>query len=440
MSDHRLPASGHAPLGLAVLFLLAAALGGCGAIPWLGGEKDPTPPTKLTELVPEATLNVLWSDRISKGTKGRRLYLVPAVGGGRVFVADANGRVVAVDADNGRVLWERDTDLPFSAGPDLEGDRLVLGTASGLAVALSAADGRELWRAQLSGEVLSVPRYTGAGQVVVHTLDDTIFALDANKGTELWRAVYPAPILTLRGSSTPAVVPGGLLIGLAGGKLVKLDPADGTPLWEVTVTAPRGRSELSRIADVDADPIVVGNMVFVGTYNGDLAAVDLNSGSVQWRRQLSSHAGLAADTADLFVTDSDDRLWAADPVDGGGRWRQERLKFRQLTAPALVDNRILVGDLDGWLHLIAQDDGRLLARTRVAKGAIAARPVVSGGRIFVYANDGTLSAVTLGSAPAGVRGASNQRAEAGDRAAIPSDVSGTVSRSPAGPPAATSPP
>ncbi len=428
----------HRPLvlRLAAPIAFAIAVGGCSYIPWLGGEKDPTPPAKLADLVPEATLVTLWSERVTKGSQGRQLFLIPAVGGGRVYVADARGRVVAVNADNGRVVWERDTKLPFSAGPDLEGDRLVLGTSSGLAVALSSSDGHELWRAQLSGEVLSVPRHSGAGQVVVHTLDDTITALDAANGSELWRASYPAPFLTLRGSSAPAVAPGAILVGLSGGKLIKLDPTDGTPLWEVTVTPPRGRSELARIADVDADPIVVGNLVFVGTFQGDLAAVDLDSGAILWRRQLSSHAGLAATTGDLFVTGSDDQVWAADPAGGAGRWRQERLKNRQLTAPALIGDRIVVGDLQGWLHLIAQDDGRLVGRTRVAKQPIAARPVVAGGRIYVYASDGTLAALTVGAPPAGTRGTSNQPAEAGDRAAMPADDSNAA----AGYPAATPPP
>lgn len=434
--SHRPTVSGFATPRLAASILLAAALGGCSYIPWLGGDKDPAPPTKLADLVPEATLNVLWSERVSKGSQDRRLFLVPALGGGRIYVADARGRVVALSSDNGRTLWERETKLPFSAGPDLEGDRLVLGTTSGLAVALSASDGHELWRAQMSGEILSVPRYSGAGQVVVHTLDDTVAALDAANGSEVWRVSYPAPILTLRGSSTPAIVPGGILVGLSGGKLIKLDPADGTPLWEVTVTPPRGRSELARIADVDADPVVVGKLVFVGTYNGDLAAVDLDSGTILWRRQLSSHAGIAADPTNLFVTDSEDRVWAADPAGGAGRWRQERLKKRQLTAPALVGNQIVVGDLDGWLHLIAQDDGRLLGRTRVTKHAIMARPVVSGGRIYAYASDGTLAALTVGAAPGATRGTSNQPAESGDRASLPEDVSGTAP----GYPSATPPP
>jgi outer membrane protein assembly factor BamB len=391
---------------LPALLLLGSALtgtlGGCSYIPWIGGEKDPTPPTKLADLVPAATLSPLWSVRPTVGSEGRRLGLVPAVGGGRVYVADARGRVVALDSGTGRVLWERETGLGFSAGPDLSGDKLLLGTTGGEALMLAAADGREVWRSQLDSEVLSVPRASGEGKVIVHSLDDTVYGLDAGTGKELWRFGYPPPVLTLRGSSSPTLVPGGVAVGLSGGRLVKLDLADGAPLWDVLVTPPSGRSELARISDIDADPIPVGNLLFVGTYNGDLAAVDLASGAVQWRRELSSYAGLAATETELYVTDSEDLIWGADPVSGAGRWKQEALRFRRLTAPTPIGNLIAVGDLEGWIHLIAQSDGRLMGRIRLSgKGAITARPVAAGGRLYVYSNDGTVSALSLGGTPAG---------------------------------------
>ena len=418
------PLSPSRSVGRAALVALPLALAGCGAIPWFGGDKDPTPPTDLVDFVPEVGLTTLWSERLTRGGQGKRLRLVPAVGGGRVYVADARGRLVSVDAASGRVLWQRDTDLAFSGGPDLEGDRLILGTTGGQVVMLAAGDGREIWRAQLESEVLSVPRATDGGTVIVHTLDDAIYGLDAANGAELWRLNYPAPALTLRGSSSPAVTPTGVVVGLSGGKLVKVDPADGAPLWEVTVTPPRGRSELARIADIDADPVVIGNVVFTGTYNGDLAAVDLESGTVLWRRQLSAYAGLGASESNLFVTDSDDQIWGADPVSGAGFWKQERLRYRRLTAPAVLGRYIVVGDLDGYLHVVAQGDGRLVGRTRMTrKGPIFARPTVDAGRLFVYANDGTLAAFTLGPAPAPSRRAMrNEAQDAGEAsAAVPAD-------------------
>nr|WP_246194653.1 outer membrane protein assembly factor BamB [Allochromatium palmeri] len=392
---------GSSLLRLSLVLLLAMPLTGCGGIPWFGKEKDPTPPSPLPPLAQETGVNTLWSARPTRGTEGRRLYLVPALAEGRLYVADARGRVVALAADSGRELWQRETGLNFSGGPDVAGERLVLGTSQGELVALSTQDGHELWRAQLGSEVLSVPRLSATGQVFVHTLDDSLHGLDATTGQSQWRVNYPPPVLTLRGSSTPALTENGVIVGLSGGKLVKLDPKDGLPLWEVVITRPSGRSELARIADIDADPVLVGPTVYVGAYNGDLAAVDREHGEVLWRRELSAHAGLVADVdgpnADgLYVTDSEDQVWGAKMADGAGRWHQDQLRYRRLTAPALLGERLLVGDFEGYLHLLDKRDGRLVGRTRLTKTGISARPLVAGNRVYVYTDDGTLAALTLG--------------------------------------------
>ncbi|BCU06064.1 outer membrane protein assembly factor BamB [Allochromatium tepidum] len=388
--------SGSSLLRLSLVLVPAMLLAGCGGIPWFGKEKDPTPPSPLPPLAQETRFDTLWSTRPTRGTEGRQLYLVPALVEGRLYVADARGRVAALAADSGRTLWQRETGLAFSGGPDVAGERLVLGTSQGELVALSTQDGRELWRTQLGSEVLSVPRLGADGRVFVHTLDDSLHGLDAATGQSQWRIDYPPPVLTLRGSSTPALTENGIIVGLSGGKLVKLDPKDGLPLWEVIVTRPSGRSELARIADIDADPVVVGSTVYVGAYNGDLAAVDRELGEVLWRRELSAHAGLVADADGLYVTDSEDRVWGAAMADGAGRWQQDQLRYRRLTAPALLGERLLVGDFEGYLHLLDKRDGRLVGRMRLTKAGITARPLVSGNRVYVYADDGTLAALTLG--------------------------------------------
>jgi outer membrane protein assembly factor BamB len=413
----------------ALAALIALGLGGCSYIPWLGADKDPTPPTKLEDFVQEVGLNVLWSERLTKGSEGRRLDLVPAVGGGRIWVADSRGRVLAADLDSGRVLWERETDLPFSGGPELAGDRLVLGTSGGQVLALSATDGRELWRAQLDSEVLSVPRTSGQGQVIVHTLDDTLYGLDGATGAEQWRVGYPAPVLTLRGSSTPAVTPTGVVVGLSGGKLVKLDPADGTPLWEVTVTPPSGRSELARISDIDADPVVVGTLIFVGTYNGDLAAVDLESGTILWRRQLSSYAGPGRQRDRPLRH----RLGGSDLGRGSG----ERGRTLEAGAAALPpahrpgpDRKPHRGRRPGGLRPSHRPEGRSPGRPHphLQEGGHQ-RPAGGGGKpLVVYANDGTLAVLTTGSAPApSGRALKGQAAEGGAKAAIPATGGSTIS-------------
>lgn len=383
-----------------LLGLLALSLGGCSYIPWLAGEKDPRPPTELTPVVAEQGLTTLWSINTGKGTDGRRLSLVPAHQNGQLFVADARGLVTAVNASDGRVLWQRDTKLPLSGGPEVSGTRLVLGTTNGELLALAVADGSELWRAQVGSEILSIPRLAGE-QVILHTLNDSIFGFNATSGEELWHYDFQAPILTLRGSSTPLILGDHALVGVSGGRLAKVELATGLPEWITTVTPPRGRSELERIADLNATPVVAEQTIYVAAYNGDLAALDLTSGAVLWRRALSSYAGLTLADGTLYVTDADDIVWAAKPDDGAGLWKQEALRYRILSAPAVVGNTVLVGDLEGYVHLLARSDGRLQGRARLAKGAIQAPPMVIGGRVIVLGADGTLSASTLGAGTSG---------------------------------------
>lgn len=382
-----------------ILLLLGVLLAsGCSYIPWLSHEEDPRPPTELTDLKPEISVNVLWEREVGEGTDKRRLNLVPALQAGRLFVADGEGLVSAVNAADGRVLWQRETGLPFSGGPEVDGKHLIIGSNNGDLVALSASDGAERWRARVDSEVLSVPRIAGA-TVIVHTLDDSVYAFDLATGEERWKYSYRAPVLTLRGSSTPVIVGDAAIIGISGGKLVKLEVETGLPVWEATVSPPHGRSELERIADIDADPVVVDDVVFVATYNGDLAAVDLASGSVLWRRTLSAHEGLAADGGMLYVTDSDDVLWAASPADGAGTWKQEGLRYRRVTAPAVIGELLAVGDVDGYVHWLDRRDGRIVARLEVGDGPISTRPLAEGGRVYVLGDDGTLAALSPGSAP-----------------------------------------
>ncbi|MCF7991248.1 MAG: outer membrane protein assembly factor BamB [Thiohalocapsa sp.] len=380
-------------LQLATALFAASLLGGCAAIPGLGGEEDPNPPTELDKkMVQQVDVRTLWQTRIGKGTGGRQLHLVPAVAGGRVYVAGNRGRIAALSAADGRTLWERETEYAFSGGPDVGGDVLVLGTTDGEIVTMSNRDGSQRWRAQLDSEVLSIPRIVGDA-VVVHTIDNTVYALELADGGERWRYSYPAPVLTLHGSSTPTPAGDGVIVGFSGGRLVYIDLERGAPLWEVTVTPPRGRSELDRIADIDADPVVVDNIAYVGTFNGDLAAVSIDTGEILWRRELSAHAGLSADEASLYVTDSSDNVWAAERGDGAGRWRQDALANRRLTAPALLGNQLILGDFEGYVHILSRSDGRLLGFERIAKARIGHRPAIEGNTAFVYANDGTVAAV-----------------------------------------------
>ncbi|OGT89188.1 MAG: outer membrane protein assembly factor BamB [Gammaproteobacteria bacterium RIFOXYA12_FULL_61_12] len=376
---------------------MLSVLAGCNSmnpVDWVSPEKSSTPPSKLVEMKNKLTPVVLWSADVGGGAEEHLLKLAPAISGGRVYLANAKGMVVARDANTGKTIWSKDTKTPASGGPGV-GDGLVLiGTRDAEILALSADTGEIKWRARVSSEVLSVPK-ADAGVAVVHTLDGKLIGLDSSNGEKKWQYDYEVPVLSLRGSSSPVITGDAVICGLANGKLVALELSSGKLYWESVVGVSRGRNELDRMIDIDADPLVIDQALFVATYQGDLAAISLKNGNVGWRRQLSSYAGLGGNYRQIYVTDAQDHVWSFDPSNSTSMWKQTSLQYRRLTAPVPFGDYVVAGDYEGYLHWMKFEDGSIQARTKVGGSPITATPKVVGDVLYVYGDGGDFAAIKL---------------------------------------------
>ena len=376
--------------------LLAALLSGCAGLDTLkeayeglgdyfGGRDNAEPPKELQEQEFAHKLTIRWKESVGAGLDEQEVNLVPAVTEAAVYAADRRGLLRAYNRFNGDKLWETDSELAFSAGPSFDRSKLVLGTSNAEVAAYNSGDGSLLWKTTVSSEVLAQPRIA-EGRVVVRSSDGRITALDEKTGATQWTFERAAPILAVRSRGAPLVVEGLVLDGYGGGKLSALQITDGKPAWEATVAIPHGRSEIERLVDLDSNPAVRGSTLYVSGYQAGTAAVSLSDGEVQWRAEkVSSHTGLVLHRRTLFLTDAASDVWQIDSRDGGDLWKQSDLHQRRLTAPAVVKNMLVVGDFEGYLHLLSQDDG----------SRIEAAPVVFEDVIYVYTGAGTLAAVTL---------------------------------------------
>lgn len=362
---------------------------------YFGGRDNAEPPKELRELVSAKKLSVLWEASVGKGYEGQYLNLTAAVEEQAVYVADHRGLLQARDRTGGDKRWEIETGLAFSAGPGLGRNELILGTSDGEVAAYAKTDGALLWKTSVSSEVLAPPAIDG-GVAVVRSSDGHIAGLDSKTGATLWVYERSAPALAVRGKGSP-IIAGDLVIdGYGGGKLVALGLKDGKTIWESTVALPHGRSEIERLVDMDAAPAIKGEILYVSGYQGGVAAVSLRDGDVQWRQEkISTHTGLAATRRSLFLADSASDLWRLDVREGGDLWKQDELHQRRLTAPALVKDYLAVGDFEGYVHILSQDDGALLARVRIDDTPIEAAPVEFEDIVYVYSSGGKLAALTV---------------------------------------------
>jgi outer membrane protein assembly factor BamB len=93
---------------------------------------------------------------------------------------------------------------------------------------------------------------------------------------------------------------------------------------------------------------------------------------------MSSYAGLAVDESNVYVTDDQGQVWALDRFNGNSVWKQDKLRGRAVTGPAVYGSSVVVGDFQGYLHWLSKDDGRFLARLRADSAGILTPGVVTG--------------------------------------------------------------
>ena len=373
---------------LALLSVLAA-LAAC--------DKDKTaePPAELVDIKQSLPVERLWSTSVGGGGEKLRLALGLAASDDALYAASRKGEVRALDAANGRTRWESDVEVELAAGPSAGEGLVVVGTSSGTVIALEASDGKERWRAKLSGEVLAAPLVAG-GRVIVRTVDGRLRALEAADGKEAWMVEDLVPRLTLRGTSPPVRAGDVVFCGFDTGRVMAVSIPTGDILWQAQVSTPRGRSELERLADIDAAVRVAGEEVYAVGYQGRIAMIARDSGQIWWTRDLSSYRDIGMDEGQLYVATSDGDVVAMRRRDGGVAWQQTGLKRRGLGAPVLHGGAVVVGDFDGYLHWLDRETGRFVARERPGSTRFATTPVVIGDRLFVIDDGGEITAFRAG--------------------------------------------
>lgn len=311
------------------LALLAFILSGCSVF----GSKDGTEPMELVDFEPSVSIDRLWQRDTGAGQGKGFTILTPAFFEDFVYTVDYKGNLTALNRFTGKLVWERELDEVIAGGVGLGDNQLLLGTDSGELLALSREKGDELWRTQLTGEVTSVP--VGNSDIVaVQTLDGRLTVLKAESGEVMWFYDNPPPKLTLRGRPSPILTEAAIYAGFSNGRLMAFNPQNGLILWEQRIGMPKGRSDLEKMVDIHATPLLQDGILYLAGYQSRAAAIARATGRPLWSVELSSHQPVWVDRGELFVTTSDSAVMALNAATGEQLWKNEQMLRRQLIGPS----------------------------------------------------------------------------------------------------------
>ncbi len=360
-----------------------------------GDDDNTEPPAELTEFDRTHYLNLQWSANTDDSIAQQYLFIEPLLLKDRIVTAGRNGTLNVYELEDGDELAEIKLRIPLSGGVGGTEAIWLVGSRNGELIAVSSETRDILWRTRVPSEILARPVVYNRNVVLVRTADGQVLGVDIKTGKINWNYAKPIPALTLRGSSPPILSRSHFYTGLENGRVIAMSPIDGEVAWDIALTVPEGRSEIQRLVDIDGRSELYGRILYAASYHGRIAALDVTRGQILWARPFSSNTGVSVGTDAVYSSDDRGHVWALDRNNGATLWKQDKLQARSPTRPVIFQDYVVVGDVEGYVHVMARSDGRFVARIQVDPDGILVPPIVDGDRLMVLSRGGQLAAFTL---------------------------------------------
>ncbi len=365
------------------------------------------PSHAMHHLAANDDLKLAWRADIGSGTSGAsELLAQPVVAAGLVYTMDAEGVISAFDVSNGQRRWQYQPEGVDAGSGLLDGglaydnDWLFVTMSSGKVLGLNATNGTEIWRQDLALPLRAAPT-VAEGRLLVLSADNQLYALDGQTGRPDWRHAGFFEGAGLLGGPSPAVDGGVVVVPYSSAEVFGLRLDNGHPLWSDTVQRPRRTEALAQINDIDGQPVIEGDQVYVAGYGGQMAAIQLRRGVRTWDLDIGSTQApwLAGDFIYVLTIRSEIVCLLRD--NGGIRWVSPLPRLTDpkdptstpidWTGPVLVGDRLLIAGSNRQALSVSPYNGEILGRLDLP-GPVLVPPVVAGGTVYFLTEDAELLA------------------------------------------------
>jgi outer membrane protein assembly factor BamB len=246
------------------------------------------------------------------------LEFPPIYVGGRLYFVDNNGTARALDANTGKVLWERSVGRLNASSPAYYKHRLyIVNLVPGHIVKLDAKTGKTIWKRSLPGRAESSPVVIDR-TVYFGCEDGGLYALSTISGNVRWATDLNGPV-----KSAPAYYGGTLYVGDYGGSMNAVDAKTGEIRWQ---TASLG-SGFGTSGAFYSTPAVAFGRVYAGNNDNRVYSFDRKDGTLAWSYSTGGYAYSGPTVANtrhspptVYIGSFDGNVYALDAKDGGLRW------------------------------------------------------------------------------------------------------------------------
>ncbi|HAA92909.1 MAG TPA: pyrrolo-quinoline quinone [Rhodospirillaceae bacterium] len=351
-------------------------------------------------------ISARWSANVGQGSEDdRRLLASPIIVGERVFVADLESNVSAINARTGERVWRFRPKVPdeddeaFGGGLAFEDGTVFLSTGFGRVYALDGATGKLKWMKKLSGPMRAPPSVSN-GRVFVVTIDNQLIALNTKTGDRLWSHAGLSETAGLLGGAAPAIDGTTVVVPYSSGEIFAVRAENGRVAWSEALSPVRRIDALATLAHVRGSPVIDRGLVYAISHSGRLVAIDRRSGARIWERNIGGVETPWVAGNFLYVLSNESEIYCLTRRGGRIRWVRPLPKFEnprdkegpiKWSGPVLVGDRLVVTGSHGEALSISPYTGEPLGRVELPS-RISIAPVVAGETLYFYTDEAELIA------------------------------------------------
>ena len=351
---------------LQIVFILSSCSSLQGLKFWETDEVDLDEPKKLLSYENQKDLSITWN--LSFDGENEIGNFEPGFSSQNLFFADSEGTLSSIAINNGEIVWS--TELNFLASGTAAGFGIVVvADVDGNVIALDQKDGAQLWSTNVKGEILS-KSVIDTKIVVVKSGSGELIGLNRVSGEIEWSYRSKLPPLTVRGSSSPVLSDDKVFVSFDNGRLGVFDINSGFPLWDGAISYVSGTSELANLIDGDSSPVIEGGLVYTTNYQGNLNIFDIAQKRSVWTNEISSFYSPIIMRGLLIVAEADSTMKSFSLTSLEESWINEDYLNRELSNPVSYKGSLIVGDFEGYIHIIDPLNGKTIGRKKLSRKPI----------------------------------------------------------------------
>ena len=351
---------------LQIVFILSSCSSLQGLKFWETEEVDPDEPKELSSYENQKDISIIWN--LSFDGENEIGNFEPGFSSQNLFFADSEGTLSSISLKSGEKEWS--IELNFLASGTAAGfGILVVADVDGNVIALDQKDGSQLWSTNVKGEILS-KSVIDTQIVVVKSGSGELIGLNRITGEIEWSYRSKLPPLTVRGSSSPVLSDDKIFVSFDNGRLGVFDINSGFPLWDGAISYASGTSELDNLIDGDSSPVIEGGLVYTTNYQGNLNIFDIAQKRSVWTSETSSFYSPVIMRGLLIVAEANSIIKSFSLSSLEESWLNEDYLNRVLSNPVSYKGSLVVGDFEGYIHVIDPLNGKTIGRKKLSRKPI----------------------------------------------------------------------